>query len=109
MVNSSTSPRPRLKIGKANLQGRVPINAVYSRHIGSHARLGRSLIYALNPVIQASPNLLLPIVVLSAFYLYRTNFLGATLDAVGRFEVHGAVSADKACPIPMINSHNYGS
>jgi len=45
---------------------------------------------------------------LSAFYLYRTNFLGASLDDVGRFEVHGAVSADKACPIPMIDCHKYG-
>jgi hypothetical protein len=62
MVNSSMSPRPRLRIAKANLHGRVPINAVYSRHIGSHARLGRSLIYALNPVIQASLNSILPIV-----------------------------------------------
>jgi hypothetical protein len=62
MVNSSMSPRPRLKIGKANLGGQDPINAVYSRHIGSHARLGGSLIYALDPVIQASLNLILPIV-----------------------------------------------
>jgi hypothetical protein len=87
----------------------VPINALYSRHIGSHARLGTSLIYALNPVIQATLNLLVPIVVLSAFYLYRTNFLGASLDGVGRFEVHGAVSTDRACPIPVISWRNYVS
>jgi hypothetical protein len=44
MVNSS-SPRPRLKIVKASLKARVPINIVYSRHNGPHARLGTSLIY----------------------------------------------------------------
>ena len=45
MVNSSTSPRPRLQIVKASLEARVPINVDYSRHIGPHARLKTSLIY----------------------------------------------------------------
>jgi hypothetical protein len=105
MVNSSTSPRPRLKIGKANLQGRVPINAVYFRHIGSHARLGNVAHRCSIQFIQASLNYYL----LSAFYLYRTNFLRASSDGVGRFEVHGAVPTDRACPIPMINWPNYGT
>jgi hypothetical protein len=53
--------------------------------------------------------LLLPIVVFSAFYLYRTNFLGGTSDSVGRIEVHGAASTDKPGPIPMITCHKYGN
>jgi hypothetical protein len=58
MVNSSTSPRPRLKIVTARFEGRVPINVVYSRHIDPHARLGTSPI----TLVQATLNLILPIV-----------------------------------------------
>jgi hypothetical protein len=62
MVNSSMSPRPRFKTGKANLEGQVPINAVYSRHIRSMRGFeGRSSMLLI-PVIQASLNLILAIV-----------------------------------------------
>jgi hypothetical protein len=104
MVNSSTSPRPRLKIVKASLEARVPINVVYSRHIAPHARLRTSLIYSHPGHPEFNITYLL-----SAFYLYRTNFLGATSDGVGRFEVYGAACADKAGPIPMISCQKYGS
>lgn len=72
MVNSS-SPRPRLKIVKACVAARVPINVLYSRHIAPHARLKN---VAHLTLIQATLNLILPI--FGVFILYRTNLLGAT-------------------------------